>query len=301
LINEKNGHERTTCKLEKLQEVISGKFRDPQVITDYATEEVNRKNTTIKLKAFHDFIAEIINRKISSLYTDFYVYHKALLEMAEIDSLVQCFEDLFPVLSKIGQQKIISPQATNGVTAAVRRRAMLNFIFEQRQRNSDFALPLAETFGLAFYGWGMGRKAISLMCYFGMCCSYSQIHNVFKKLTQKAPDVRDLFRPSTHLMGNFDNFQEFLPEKVQRSAGPARMLKLTARYIRPLLKYVNPNEVYWPVDEGQPELTFNNQVIPAVTTMLPYEMFATSKDKEFLIKNIAEFSLDTSKLRQYFS
>jgi hypothetical protein len=105
LINGKNGHERTTCKLEKLEEVVSGKFRDPQVITDYATEEVNRKNTTIKLKAFHDFIAEIINRKISSLYTDFYVYHKALLEMAEIDSLVQCFEDLFPVLSKIGQQK----------------------------------------------------------------------------------------------------------------------------------------------------------------------------------------------------
>ena len=150
LINEKDCHERTTCKLEKLQEVISGKFRDPQVITDYATKEVNRKNTKTKLKAFHDFIAEIINRKISSLYTDFYVYHKALLEMAEIDSLVQCFEDLFPVLSKIGQQKIISPQATNGVTAAVRRRAMLNFIFEQRQRNSDFALSLAETFGLAF-------------------------------------------------------------------------------------------------------------------------------------------------------
>ena len=139
------------------------------------------------------------------------------------------------------------------------------------------------------------------MCYFGMCISYSQIHNVFKTLTQKALDVRDLFRPSTHLMGNFDNFQEFLTEKVQRSAGPARMLKLTARYIRPLLKYVNPNEVYWPVDEGQPELTFNNQVIPAVTTMLPCEMFATSKDKEFLIKNIAEFSLDTSKLRQYFN
>ena len=102
-------------------------------------------------------------------------------------------------------------------------------------------------------------------------------------------------------MGNFDNFQEFLPEKVQRSAGPARMLKHTARYIRPLLKYVNPNEVYWTVDEGQPELTFNNQAIPSVTTMLRYKMFTTSKDKEFLIKNIAEFSLDTSKLRQYFS
>jgi hypothetical protein len=121
-----------------------------------------------------------------------------LAEMAEINSLGQCFGDLFPVLSKIGQQKIVSPQAMNGITAAVRRRAMLNFIFEQRQRNSDFALPLAETFSLAFYGWGMSKKAISLMCYFGMRCSYSQIHNVFKKLTQKAPDVRDLFWPSTH-------------------------------------------------------------------------------------------------------
>jgi hypothetical protein len=167
---------------------------------------VNKKNTPINLKKFHDFIAEIINRKISSLYPDFYVYRKSLLKMVEIDSLVQCFEELFPMLSKIGQQKILSLQSQDGVTVAVCRKAMLNlFIFEQCQRNPGFALPLMETFGLDFYGWCMENKAISLMFYFGMCCSYSQIHNVFKRLTQKAHDVRDLFWPLTHLMRNFDN------------------------------------------------------------------------------------------------
>jgi hypothetical protein len=90
---------------------------------------------------------------------------------------------------------------------------------------------------------------------------------------------------------------------TKKVVAPGRMFKLTARYIRPLLKYANLNEVYWPVDEGQePELTFfNNQEIPTATTMQSYEMFARSKDKEFLIKNIAEFRLDTSKLRKYFN
>ena len=37
----------------------------------------------------------------------------------------------------------------------VEKLCKLNFIFKQRQRNSNFELLLAETFGLAFHGWGI--------------------------------------------------------------------------------------------------------------------------------------------------
>jgi hypothetical protein len=44
--------------------------------------------------------------------------------MGEINSLGQSFEESFPMLFKIGQQKILSPQDKDGVTVAVRRKAM---------------------------------------------------------------------------------------------------------------------------------------------------------------------------------
>jgi hypothetical protein len=61
LINEKKVNVKTTCMLRELQEEISGISpdcvkkisdfsRDSQVIANYATEEVNKKNTLINLK-----------------------------------------------------------------------------------------------------------------------------------------------------------------------------------------------------------------------------------------------------------
>lgn len=159
----------------------------------------------------------------------------------------------------------------------------MNFFMQMRQRNPRFGSSFANMFGLALYKWGAGKAVHCAILFLGLACHPANVQYYMKDLAVKAPDPTAFLKEKKQLLCFADNFNEYLSTKCQDGKA-GEMRNFCVVYSMKMFPLPEVLEMMYPVDEGQPEISFLDQNVPAPVFMLPYELINNdSSTLNFLI------------------
>lgn len=157
--------------------------------------------------------------------------------------------------------------------------------------------------GLANYGQKTSKRTFQQMRDNGECCSYATTVEKLSKRPDGYVEPVEILGILFCVMIFIDNYQQFLKIKLQRDGHSSSSKEATLRYARRVNQLVPPENSRFPIDEGQPKLTSVDQKIPAVMTMLPYELVVAKGviGFLFLFENIKDLNDNLTALCDFLN
>jgi hypothetical protein len=232
-----------------------------------------------KLGKYSDFVNRIVDAALSKLTRNFSKYQTSLISDEDMTSIIERTKHDFPS-SFLFQNGMILPERVRGTDERKKELgALWGFISAIRKRNASLCLSLAAIISLSLAASSVSDNTIKFVCHLGIAASKDVINRTMKRIAKDSANTWEWQAMQQFIVLFFNNMQYALPQKIQCEGSSTNMVEGTSRFARKVTPFVvSPETVPFVTNEGQPELTFVDQRVPAPLGLPPLE---TLTDRQF--------------------
>lgn len=244
----------------------------------------SKEITPSKLESYSKFVDSIVMEAQSKCERSFQTFRKTLLSEEDTNSILERTRQDFPISYNF-QLGMILPQRSRGDEEKQKKKefsALWAFISAIRKRNPRLCIALAAMVSLSLTGGSISDKTIKFVSHLGISASKDVLVRTIKGIGVRSAATWEWQCHFKFILQFFDNFQYALPYKVQVDGRSTNMVEGTSRFAREVDPFDPPEQVPFATDEGQPELTYTDQVVPAPIGLPPLERLSDQQFEKLL-------------------
>jgi hypothetical protein len=255
-----------------------------------------------KLGKYSDFVNRIVDAALSKLTRNFSKYRTSLISDEDMTSIIERTKHDFPS-SFLFQNGMILLERVRGTDKRKKELgALWGFISAIRKRNASLCLSLAAIISLSLAASSVSDNTIKFVCHLGIAASKDVTNRTMKRIAKDSANTWEWQAMQQFIVLFFDNMQYALPQKIQCEGRSTNMVEGTSRFARKVTPFVvSPETGPFVTNEGQPELTFVDQRVPAPLGLPPLETLTDRQFKKLLeSKDGLRNALQVDVLRDVF-
>jgi len=121
---------------------------------------------------------------------------------------------------------------------------------------------------LSLAGGNTSDNTIKFVCHLGIAASKDVLLWTMKGISEGSAATWEWQAHHLFIVLFFDNMQYELPHKIQVDGRSTNMVEGTSHFAQMVVPYVPPARVSFVTSEGQPEMTYIDQAVPAPMNFL---------------------------------
>jgi len=199
--------------------------------------------------------------------------NRSLLASDDVDTILLHAEVHFPFTFNYQLALVISARIRKDVPKEKKLEALWSMIGSFRKRNKDYCTAFATIVALSLMGGATSDSVIVFLQKMGVSVGKTSVLNEMRSIKAQVDNSASWLATEKYLCAWIDNLQYILPVKVQSEGRANNEVAGTSRLMLRVKEYVPPDMVAFETREGQPEISYEDQNIPAPIGMPPVELF----------------------------